>query len=579
MKNHNLPKHPLTDTSSPQTDIQYLLPLRPNSRVLVFGDFPELINTLSLNPGLSVDVFDSASHKKKERSDNSWSDSPQILPFDENSMDFIFAPELKVHHKLWLQNELLRLLKPNGWSLFGFTNQASLTRTRKLFQRSRSQSDKTQLTSTTKLTHLLNNSGIRIVHTFGIYGSTHQPEFLIPLVSRNIAGFFFSIMSSPYTFGAELFRRLSYFLGQIGGQRFLFDQIFLVVNKPGVEESFIENDLYSELLNELAESGFLDGNKILSSSAIQIFDTPGSDRKSKYLFFYRGEKLPAFFTKVAHTDRTKKHLLGEYSTLQNLSHIQMLSASVPAPILFLDVGKNTVMVQRAIPGISLSTMLRRRNRIRPNQVKNDLMKVTDWLVNFQKATQSETSSINSVEYLERQINHCTRELERQEFELPPLFIENLTGLAERHTSLSIPIVARHGDFWPGNIIWKRPELIIIDWENFVEKSWPFFDLFNFFLTYGFTFPWDGWNKSSENRLQNQIFIKGTWLSNLTHLLFRDYFNRWDIPFKLAKLFYFFFLLEKISPEMSLGPQRESQKIRWITQLKLFAENETESIFG
>ena len=54
---------------------------------------------------------------------------------------------------------------------------------------------------------------------------------------------------------------------------------------------------------------------------------------------------------------------------------------------------------------------------------------------------------------------------------------------------TVPVVARHGDFWPGNLIVSGDVAGVVDREAYQEKSNPFHDLLLFATSYGLNVNW------------------------------------------------------------------------------------------
>jgi thiamine kinase-like enzyme len=304
-------------------------------------------------------------------------------------------------------------------------------------------------------------------------------------------------------------------------------------------------------------------------SAIQIGGARGKDRKVNFLVFASGHSLPILMMKVARTPGYQERLQHEHEALTAVWQNPALQTTVPRPLGLFMFEKNFVLLEQCLPGTPLKVLLRRQQRLSPQQVRHDCQQALTWLKQMQQATHSGMDTLAGEALL-------TAHLERISNPLPKAFVQHLRTLARQYEGLAIPMCSRHGDYWPGNLMLHEGQLGVIDWEDFSAAAWPFHDLFLFFTNY--TYPWDGWRWTKPTVAFQRAILQENWFSQLITSSVSKYLQTLNIPRSAAALLFSLFLLERAAPAAHEGQKRHQQSAVWQERLQLYADHEAHSIF-
>ena len=131
-------------------------------------------------------------------------------------------------------------------------------------------------------------------------------------------------------------------------------------------------------------------------------------------------------------------------------------------------------------------------------------------------------------------------------------------------------VARQCDFWARNIIINGSYVGVVDWEQCLERSTPFYDLFMFPVSYGLSHPWRLARWENPANAFRAAFLHKKWLSQLIRKYFQSYCHSMGISKELLEIFFFVFLIERALEEKN---RIKNHKIKTdaITWRKLVSE--------
>ena len=302
-------------------------------------------------------------------------------------------------------------------------------------------------------------------------------------------------------------------------------------------------------------------------SAIQIGGFRGKDRKVNFLIFDRAGLSPVLVLKTGRSDSFGSKLERCFQNLAETKKLTSIQQTTPVPIGMFEYEDRIVTAESFSPGTSLNLLLRRGCRTAPRQVEEDLQRAMNWLEAFQRETTSEDVLWNVKAEIERQLATC-------DFKLTIRFRLDLLRSAHEHETLSLPVTASHGDYWPGNVLLEPARISVIDWDYFKHEEWPLLDLFLFVSTYARAYPWSGWKWVPRGEAFKKAFLQQNWFSEMIRESLKSYFLRMKLPASAIHLLFAHFLLY-----MSKREQREQNgSLQWHEFLTLYSHNYEKSIF-
>jgi len=215
---------------------------------------------------------------------------------------------------------------------------------------------------------------------------------------------------------------------------------------------------------------------------------PSGSRVS-LLLFAASNGPPVLHLKLGHGAATRLRLRHEYAQLSAVAALPRVAATVPRPVAVVESGDTTVLVQTAVRGAPLAVLMRRRVRSSA-WAGRDLRAALRWLARLQASTRAGVRPAVDPAGLHGRL---TQVLPGGSFQR---FRDQLAEAADRHGSLALPVVRRHGDFWPGNLLRDRDSITVVDWEHSDAEASPMDDLFFFLTAYGYALPGRRWAQCS-----------------------------------------------------------------------------------
>ena len=280
-----------------------------------------------------------------------------------------------------------------------------------------------------------------------------------------------------------------------------------------------------------ADDWRLPGAPPVSALLAGIDRTPEA-KVSLLLFDDRGAVIAV--AKVPRGDRGAAAVRAEHAALSWAFSIEQLRATVPRPIGLLEIGGQPILVQSALPGRPMTASYYTPGHT-SNQaaVARDFDVAATWLDAFVAATSYAEVPLADVagRWIAPLVDRyrATFGTGPDEDDLLAVVLDRAHGL--RHEM--VPLAARHGDFWMGNLLLSGDRITgVIDWELACERdpAGPFSDAFKLPTSYGLyldrPWPWAGGKVPSHpgrEDIDSRWRRWGTWrnLIGFGHIWFGD----------------------------------------------------------
>lgn len=288
-------------------------------------------------------------------------------------------------------------------------------------------------------------------------------------------------------------------------------------------------------------------------SAIKAAGSTGQARKINFLVFEYQATAPRFLLKLVRDQTYQNQLADEFDKLKYLYAFKPLQPTIPRPLGLFKYRENLVMVEECLPGISLENLLLRGKHHTQTDVATDLRNVQAWLIAFLHETRAGTTIFRGQIEIKERLDLLSVSLSEQA-------MAQMFSLADRAQGLSLPLTARHGDFWPGNMLVSESKIGIIDWETLTRSSWPFDDLFFFTVMYALRHRQGIWPEKKQSALFELAFMKNNSFSHQLCSLGRQVTQSLGITPELASFFFVLFLMDMASNQTKLGRTGENHSM-------------------
>lgn len=208
------------------------------------------------------------------------------------------------------------------------------------------------------------------------------------------------------------------------------------------------------------------------------------------LLLFGADGKPRLVAKLARHAESERTLVAEYDALTNLWSVgaRTVTAELPRPLTLERVAGRMVLLSTAVRGTALTTGYYTPGHVRrPRLVAKDFALAGTWLDRFQRETRSGTATLGQDafdEWIRPTVARYRAEVGWSSWE-SGLFTDRLPSLCDLLSGTSVPVVAVHGDYAPGNILLASGRVSgVIDWELGRGAGLPFSDLFKFAASYG-----------------------------------------------------------------------------------------------
>jgi hypothetical protein len=193
---------------SAQSDLRYLLTLRPGQSAALINLGAHLYDALQDDDGLNVQAL-----------------SPDMLPSTNLDAIFLAAP-FSISLESILQ-VCAKSLKPGGQVLLCLPNDNSIKRLKSLLN-----GKKRRLYTIPNACRAAKFAGLAVRAKYGIYDSVDEPRFLVPLENPQVTGYFFNTMLTPYTNSTRLLLGIAPLMVALRLHPSLFTDLCLVLDLP-----------------------------------------------------------------------------------------------------------------------------------------------------------------------------------------------------------------------------------------------------------------------------------------------------------------------------------------------------------
>jgi|GEM_PF-2637775 hypothetical protein len=207
------------------------------------------------------------------------------------------------------------------------------------------------------------------------------------------------------------------------------------------------------------------------------------------LFLRKEDGVPRLVAKAARTAAGKAIYQTEFNTLTKL-HQTGLNAKIqrtPEPLGIWNSKGVLVTLQSALSG-SLMKNIPGKILFSRQRFSHSIDLILIWWLHLHKTFGIRRIVVDSSAYEEKVLGPIKRF--RCRFLLNPDEHRFLNDRYEKRRLLSgmeLPLMIRHGDFWPANIVLGKDGIGVFDWEFPLEFQLPLFDLFFFFSSIRFPF--------------------------------------------------------------------------------------------
>lgn len=242
--------------------------------------------------------------------------------------------------------------------------------------------------------------------------------------------------------------------------------------------------------------------------------------------FAGGENEPRWIAKMPRSPRDNAVIKYEYSLVKHLREhaSEYVRETVPGPLLVMEIAGHVIGIERYIQARPMDGLLAGSDRSEKS-MRHYLDLACDWLLRSQQETvgQQRCMSESQIQtYLFEPITTLQAESRLSEDERA--YLGRLAERVSQLKRLPLPLVFKHGDFRPGNILVKDSGIQVIDWEFGAATALPLMDVFGLLArTYAIKHDLEEIDGYLEDYLSafNQVFLEGGSFSELT----LDYVSR------------------------------------------------------
>lgn len=208
------------------------------------------------------------------------------------------------------------------------------------------------------------------------------------------------------------------------------------------------------------------------------------------MLLFGADGAPRLVAKLARRADGERALAAEHDALASLwsDKARTITAELPKPLALRRVAGRVALFTTAVTGTALTAGYYTPGHVRnPGLVARDFALAGAWLDRFQRETRGGTAVLGPDafgEWIGPTAARYRAEVGWDEWE-SRLFTDRLPRLCDKLFGTSVPVVAVHGDYAPGNILLSDGRVCgVIDWELGRKAGLPFSDVFKFAASYG-----------------------------------------------------------------------------------------------
>jgi len=184
-------------------------------------------------------------------------------------------------------------------------------------------------------------------------------------------------------------------------------------------------------------------------------------RKDIVIVFSDSNTLPFGFGYLTDNEKIMERFLRQFEILSKINNTasQSLQDSVPKPLIWEKVGIYWFLLLNVVSGLPMVQFITKNK-----MPYEHLTKAFEWLIKFQKEFNENTIPLTEI------VNK--RQLDNQ---LGDIIIEC--------KDCPVPLVLKHGDFQPSNILFDKNKLYVVDWEYGEIGGLPLYDLYHLLINF------------------------------------------------------------------------------------------------
>lgn len=210
--------------------------------------------------------------------------------------------------------------------------------------------------------------------------------------------------------------------------------------------------------------------------ALKLAGSGGEARKVNFFLFESRASRPTLMLKITRTPQAHQALRAEFESLGWLYQHPGLQPILPRPVALLEEPEGLLLLETPLPGRSLENDLCRGLRRSESFLRADLCQVAELLQTLWSQTLLPGPAYDWRTSLQPALS-------RLEAEISPSLRQSLLDQGQSLQGLSLPLAARHGDFWAGNVFLAAGRAQALDWETLERAADPLDDWFFFCLLY------------------------------------------------------------------------------------------------
>jgi len=284
-----------------------------------------------------------------------------------------------------------------------------------------------------------------------------------------------------------------------------------------------------------------------------------------FLVFINKLESPTLAVKLSYTVDFDKILRYEFENLtylhDNIKN-EAVKQTIPLPLFFSKLQGYPFLIESALDGKLMVYIAKKK-------MDECFRLASKWLVAFGKETVTKRVKVGG-SFFKRFLDEITvsflSKLDPLNRDQMQKYFDVLGSQFSRFSEETLPITCVHGDFDPYNVIVKRNNACVVDWENCQRESIPLLDLIRFPL-YAGVFISD----RNEQRFVENYIGEGNFKA-LTDKYIQTYCDKMDISYDLSTLFTPFCVASIANQEMGFSRRNEKAFYMWIKILNCLLKN-------
>jgi len=281
--------------------------------------------------------------------------------------------------------------------------------------------------------------------------------------------------------------------------------------------------------------------------------------RAVWAVFRPGDRAPAVVVKIDVDPGSQVRLRNEHAALTALQHHAGVQHSVPRPVALQTRGASVVLVQTGVAGTSLAHLGRRRLRPSLRHAAREHAAVLDWIGRLQSTDGAEHRRLDADSILCR-IDALGAKAQR--------LADRLRASRTAWDGLPVPVVPGHGDLAPGNVLWDRGAVKVVDWEGGVARRSALSDVVYFLQHHARRREAAGRQRRTARAGFRAAFVEGP-LSALSAATLRRHVTRLALPAEATEALFVATVLELADGE---GAAAHASLLRtaWTEHLRTYA---------